>query len=68
MILMYQALPFIRKRHLFSISMPNTLNFAFDYAIFISVSEGGNRARRLGLDDGWFDDVGIGGDDGGIRG
>jgi hypothetical protein len=37
MVLMYRALPFIRARKLFSVFMPNAYNFAFDYAIFITV-------------------------------
>jgi hypothetical protein len=37
MVLMWRALPFIRERRIFSVSMPNALNFAFDYATFITV-------------------------------
>ncbi|GBF88046.1 very-long-chain (3R)-3-hydroxyacyl- dehydratase [Raphidocelis subcapitata] len=37
MVLMWRALPFIRRRGIFSVAMPNAANFAFDYATFITV-------------------------------
>ena len=37
MALMWRALPLIRARRVFSLAMPNKLNFAFDYSIFMAV-------------------------------
>ncbi|KAI8469875.1 MAG: tyrosine phosphatase-like protein [Monoraphidium minutum] len=37
MVLMFRALPLIRARRLFSVAMPNALNFAFDYEVFMTV-------------------------------
>jgi very-long-chain (3R)-3-hydroxyacyl-CoA dehydratase len=33
----YLALPELRRRGLWSVAMPNQLNFAFDYSVFITV-------------------------------
>jgi hypothetical protein len=38
MLLLYQGLPYLRSRDLYSIHMPNKWNFAWDYAIFIKAS------------------------------
>lgn len=35
--LMYRSLPYLRERHLYSLSLPNSLNFAFHYHIFVQV-------------------------------
>jgi hypothetical protein len=37
MVLLWKGLPYLRSRDLYSIHMPNTWNFAWDYAIFIQV-------------------------------
>ena len=37
MVLMVTALPFLKSQKLNSISLPNVLNFGFDYHVFIQV-------------------------------
>ena len=37
MVLLYQGVPYVRRRDLYSIRMPNKWNFAWDYALFIQV-------------------------------
>ena len=37
MVLMVKALPFLKSQKLNSISLPNVLNFGFDYHMFIQV-------------------------------
>lgn len=34
---MYRSVPYLRERHMYSLSMPNSLNFAFHYHIFVQV-------------------------------
>jgi len=38
MVLMVKALPFLKSQKLNSVSLPNVLNFGFDYHMFIQVS------------------------------
>lgn len=40
MALLYQALPFLEKRDMYSLHMPNRLNHAFDYHIFAKARSG----------------------------
>ena len=34
---MHAGVPYLRNRHLYSLSMPNSLNFAFHYHTFVQV-------------------------------
>jgi very-long-chain (3R)-3-hydroxyacyl-CoA dehydratase len=38
LMLLYLALPFAKAREMYNLDMPNALNFAFDWHIFLVVS------------------------------